>query len=263
MFFLKKLISAVLMPMPVCLAAIAVGLALLWFTKRQRAGKIVATAGFGALLLLSYGVVADLLAVPLENDHQPLLVAGSADSPDDARARQARWIVVLGGGHSYDPELPPNSQASVAALARLVEGVRLKKQLPAAKLIVSGAYGAPHPSHAKVLASIAETMGVARADIVLEERTYDTHDEAMAVRNLAGAGTPVILVSSATHLPRAAALFRKQGLAPLPSPADFVSVDAPGVDVGSFFPDAGPLTVVQRSWHEYLGTIFSKLRGQI
>lgn len=263
MFFLKKLISAVLMPMPLCLAAIAVGLALLWFTKRQRAGKIVATAGFGALLLLSYGVVADLLSVPLENDHQPLLVAGSADGPDDARARQARWIVVLGGGHSYHPELPPNSQAGLAALARLVEGVRLKKQLPAAKLIVSGAYGAPGPTHAKVLASIAEGMGVARADIVLEERTYDTHDEAMAVRNLVGGNTTVILVTSATHLPRAAALFRKQGLDPLPSPADVVGIDPPGVDVGSFFPDGGAMFEIQRAWHEYLGMIFSKLRGQI
>ena len=43
-----------------------------------------------------------------------------------------KWIVVLGGGHVSDPSLPANSQINPAALARVVEGVRLYKAIPGA-----------------------------------------------------------------------------------------------------------------------------------
>src|SRR5688572_14386025 len=137
MFILKKLISAFLLPVPLCLTTIAVGLALLWFTKRQRAGKIVATVGLGLLTLFSYGGVARLFLAPLEEDHPPLLVEGAPTNPAlDAKARQARWIVVLSGGHAFDRRLAPTAQLGAPTLARLVEGVRLKRQLPDAKLLV-------------------------------------------------------------------------------------------------------------------------------
>src|SRR3954451_24945921 len=99
---LKKIVSAFLLPMPIFLAVITLGLCLIWFTRRQRAGKVLATAGLAALTLFSYSPVSDLLLAPLEDDFRPLLVEGRPDATD-ARARQARWIVVLGGGHSADP----------------------------------------------------------------------------------------------------------------------------------------------------------------
>jgi uncharacterized SAM-binding protein YcdF (DUF218 family) len=108
MFIIKKLLSAFMMPMTLGLGIVAAGLILLWFTRRQRAGRIVVTVGFGVLTLFSYRGVADLFLTPLEHDFHPLLVDGRSD-PLDARARQARWIVVLGGGHSLDSTLPPTA----------------------------------------------------------------------------------------------------------------------------------------------------------
>ena len=58
-------------------------------------------------------------------------------------------------------------------------------------------------------------------------------------------------------------LLRKQGLDPVPSAADYGALDPPGVGLGTFFPSSGSLAKVERALHEYLGMLFSKLRGQI
>jgi uncharacterized SAM-binding protein YcdF (DUF218 family) len=260
MFIIKKLLSAFLTPMPICLLLLALGLALLWFSRRQHAAKVLLSVGAGLLALLSYGGVSQLMVAPLEG-YRPLLVPGFPDARD-ARARQARWIVVLGGGHTLAPGLPPTSQLHPNTLARLVEGVRLKRQIAGARLITSGGFGSDGVPHAQVVARAAEILGLTRDEIVLAPNTFDTVDEARFIHALVGAD-PFILVSSASHLPRAVRLFRKQGMSPLPSPADFVSLDTPGVTIGSFFPSAGSLAAIEHASHEYLGILFAWLRGQI
>jgi uncharacterized SAM-binding protein YcdF (DUF218 family) len=258
---IKKLLSAFLMPMTLGLGIVAVGVILLWFTRRQRAGRIVVTVGFGLLLLFGYGGVADLFLAPLEDDFQPLLVTGRS-APLDARARQARWIVVLGGGHSLDARLPPNTELNESTLARLIEALRLKRMLPQAKVILSGGFGGNGLTHADLLAGAAVELGFPREDLVLEKGTFDTADEARLISVTVGAD-PFILVSSASHLPRAVSLFRKQGREPLPSPTGYGAIDNPGVDVNSFFPSASGISKLERAWHEYVGRVWSRMRGQL
>jgi uncharacterized SAM-binding protein YcdF (DUF218 family) len=261
MMIVKRLISSFLMPMPVCLGIVAAGVILLWFTNRQRAGRWLVTAGLGCLTLFSYTGVANLFIRPLENDYRPLLVEGQRQ-PLDARARSARWIVVLGGGHSIDRHLPANTELTESTLARLVEALRLKKQLPATKLILSGGFGRDGITHAQLLADTAVELGFSRDDLVLEQRTFDTADEARFISALVGTD-PFILVSSASHLPRAVALFRKQGRDPIPSPTGFNVIDVPGIDLGALFPSSGGIGKLERAWHEYIGHIWSRTRGQL
>jgi uncharacterized SAM-binding protein YcdF (DUF218 family) len=147
-------------------------------------------------------------------------------------------------------------------LARLVEGLRLKRQLPQAKLILSGGFGRGALVHADVLAGAAVAMGFPREDLVLEKRTWDTADEARLISATIGAD-PFILVSSASHLPRAVALFRKQGRDPLPSPTDYAVIDTPGVDLTDFFPSGNGVAKTERAWHELIGRTWSKMRGQL
>jgi uncharacterized SAM-binding protein YcdF (DUF218 family) len=260
MFIVKKLLSALLTPMPICLLLLTVGLALLWFSRRQRAGRVLVAVGTGLLILLSYSGVSRRVVAPLEG-YRPLLVP-DAPGAHDPQAGQARWIVVLGGGHTLAPGLPPTSQLHPNTLARLVEGVRLKRQIPGARLITSGGFGSEAVPHAEVVARAAEILGLTRDDIVLARDTFDTVDEARYIHALVGAD-PFILVTSASHLPRAVRLFRKQGMSPLPSPADFISPDTPGISIGSLFPSAGSLAATEHATHEYLGILFEWLRGQI
>jgi len=258
--FFKKLVSSFLMPLPVCLGIVAAGVLLLWFTRRQRAGRWLVTIGLALLTLFSYSGVANLFIRPLENDYHPLLVEGRTD-PLDGKARSARFIVVLGGGHFLDRQLPPNTELSEMTLARLIEALRLKRQLPAAKVILSGGFGRDVLTHARLMADTAVELGFSREDLVLEQRTFDTAEEARFISALVGSD-PFILVSSASHLPRAVALFRKQGREPLPSPTGFTTVDVP-VDMGDFFPTSSGISKLERAWHEYLGRVWSRMRGQL
>src|SRR5438552_1886007 len=164
MFTVKKLISAFLMPMPLCLGVLAAGLILLWFTRRQKAARLLLTAGVALLVLVISTGAARLLVHPLEG-YPPLLPPGGNSL--DARALSSRWIVVLGGWHAETTGLPPTSQLGTT-LARLVEAVRLKHRIPGARLVLSGGFGSGGVTHADVLAGAAEILGVPRTDMVLE-----------------------------------------------------------------------------------------------
>lgn len=67
LFTLKKVIGGMLLPLPLMLLIIGVGLALLWFSRFQKTGKVFISVGWLALLLLSLQPVSDHLLRPIEN----------------------------------------------------------------------------------------------------------------------------------------------------------------------------------------------------
>ncbi|MCJ7818734.1 MAG: YdcF family protein, partial [Syntrophales bacterium] len=173
-----------------------------------------------------------------------------------------KWIVVLGGGHVSDPSLPANSQISPAALGRVVEGVRLYKVIPGSKLLLSGGAVFDPVPEAAVMAQVAGLLGVKPEDIVLESDSRDTAEEAEIIAKLIGR-KKFFLVTSAAHMPRSMALFRKRGLQPIPAPADFRAPNTQSFEPGSFFPGVGSLGQTQTALHEYLGLAWAWLRGAI
>ena len=102
MFVLKKIVTLLLMPMSLCLGVLGIGILLLWLRRRIRAAKIVLTLGFLVLTALSFSAVADQFIKPLETWYPPL--------SDTGTLKDVKWVVVLGGGHTSNPELPPNAQ---------------------------------------------------------------------------------------------------------------------------------------------------------
>ena len=167
MFLFKKIVPLFFFPVPLCLELLLLGLALLWFTRRQRAGKILVSAGAGLLLILGYSFVPDLVLRPLEQKYPPVadLTAGQA-GPNAAQA--GKYIVVLGGGHTSDPKLPVTSQISAESLYRVLEGVRLYKAGLGRKLILSGGEVFNPVPESQTMSRIALIMGVNPPDIILE-----------------------------------------------------------------------------------------------
>src|SRR5438876_8311543 len=127
MFLLKKILSPLLLPVPLCSALLIFGLIILWSGRRQKAGKLLVSTGALLLVLLGYGMSTRWLLMPLERRYPPVLIATSVTSQD---AQPVKWIVVLGGGGVYSSQLPNPSQLSNASLARLIEGIRLQRQIP-------------------------------------------------------------------------------------------------------------------------------------
>jgi uncharacterized SAM-binding protein YcdF (DUF218 family) len=260
LFALKKFISFWLMPLPFCLTLLIAGACLARSAKRAKFGRRLLTAGIVLLLLFSNKVVSQWLIKPLETRYPAMPELHDPASLPAALA-SCRYVVVLGGGHSDTPWLPSTLKLSASSLGRITEGVRLLNALPEAKLLVSGPPFGVNPSHATVLTQSAQAFGVSRDRILYIDNARDTEDESNAVKKLAG-DAPVALVTSAWHMPRAAALFRHAKVNALPCPADFKG--RPNVDFRWTDCD-WDVESLERSTcgvREYIGYLWIWLRGK-
>jgi len=254
MFLLKKIVSPFFYPLPLCVEILLLGLILLWFTRKQKTGKIFVSIGVILLVALSHSAVTDRLLGPLEYQYPPVksLVPVS----------DVKWVVVLGGGATSDTRLPATSQLSEGSLARLVEGIRLQRTVPGSMLILSGGGAFDSVPNARVMADVALAIGVKEEDIIPESLSRDTKDEARLIQKIVG-GDRFILVTSASHMPRSIALFKRLGMEPIPAPTDHRVKEPQGLSPGLVFPSADNLFKAKKAFHEYLGLAWAKIRGQI
>jgi uncharacterized SAM-binding protein YcdF (DUF218 family) len=261
MFVVKKIVSLFFYPVGLCLTILILGLVCLWATRRQRLGKGLVTLGTMLLLLFSTPLISSWLLVPLEQRYPALLHPETVSwGPEDSTF--SKWIVVLGGGYASDPRLPANSQISTAALGRVVEGVRLHNATPGSKLLLSGGVVFDPVPEAQVMAQVAVLLGVKPQDMVLESNSRDTAEEAKIIAKMIGR-EKFILVTSAAHMPRSMALFRRCGLQPIPAPTDFQAPPSQSSAPFRFFPRAESLGQTKIAVHEYLGLAWAWLRGAI
>ncbi|MDN5681781.1 MAG: envelope biogenesis factor ElyC, partial [Ewingella sp.] len=151
-FILKKVVGGLLLPLPFLLTIMAVALVLLWFTRWQKAGKVCFLLSWLALALLSLQPVADALLRPLESTY-PTYRANSA--------QPLKYVVVLGGGYTYNPDWAPSSNLINNSLPRVAEGIRVYRENPGSKMIFTGGKAIGNPvSTAEVAAKVAISLGV-------------------------------------------------------------------------------------------------------
>jgi uncharacterized SAM-binding protein YcdF (DUF218 family) len=251
MFIMKKIVSRFLFPLPLSLEFLFVGLFLLWFTRRQRAGKALVTCGAMLLVGLSNSFTSNALLRPLERRYPPLVVAHIGPSAPDVS-----FIAVLGGFADKDPDVPATSHISPDLMVRLTEGVRLHREIPGSKLILSG-----WNDSAEGMAKMAEALGVSAEDILPLPGPRDTEEESQQIAPIVGPQR-FILVTSASHMPRAMGLFRKRGLQPIAAPTDHIA-PRHRLEFDDLVPDGYQLFKSQTAFYEYLGLAWETLRGKI
>jgi uncharacterized SAM-binding protein YcdF (DUF218 family) len=260
LFWLKKVISYWLMPLPVCIVLVVAAWCLMRSEKRARLGRRLLAAAALLLLLLGNVTVSTWLVRPLEGLYPALPeFQSAAEIPPELAS--CRFVVVLGGGHGDMPGLSSTNKLWPPSLGRIAEAVRILHFLPDARLIVSGPGDGTHPTHASVLAQAAVSMGVDRSRIQMIDTARDTEDEAHAVKALVGEAK-VALVTSAWHMPRAAALFRDARVHALPCPVDYSAKPTPGLDLHDFGWDVESLERSTHAVHERLGLLWLRLRGK-
>jgi uncharacterized SAM-binding protein YcdF (DUF218 family) len=98
--------------------------------------------------------------------------------------------------------------------------------------------------------------------VILESLSKDTKDEARLIKNIVG-NDRFVLVTSASHMPRSMALFKKLGMQPIPAPTDYWVKERQGISPAMFFPSSNGLRKAERAFYEYLGLAWANLRGQI
>ena len=247
LFGLKKLLGGLLMPLPMVIIGLLLGCFLL-FRRRTSAGCWVLSASIGVLYFCSIPIVSNSLARPLE-DAFPKYAGQAVES-----------VVVLGGYHRSDERRPVSALLSSTSMVRLSEGIRLHNLNPGSTLNLSG-YGGNDPiSNAEAMARVAQAYGVLSDSINIEETPKDTAEEARVwAQQLKG--KQVVLVTSATHMPRAMYLFEQAGMRPLPAPTNFRSSEPELTYWRNWLPSASALDLTRAAWHEYLGLGWARLRA--
>ncbi|HZF69462.1 ElyC/SanA/YdcF family protein [Sulfuricurvum sp.] len=246
MFFLKKAFSSFLMPFP--LFFILIGLSFFFWRRGSiRRAKTFLFVSLAWITLFSYSPFSSLLLLPLESTYQKI----------DSSHISAHYIHVLGSGHITNLAIPLESEIEPPSLIRDIEGITLYKQNPGMKLIFSG-YAKNDPvSNARKNAQLAITLGVNPTDIILLDTPKDTYEEALAVKKII-CNDPLILVTSASHMPRANAIFHKVGISTIPAPTDFLVKKEEDLFQ---LPSGGGLIRSERAFHEYFGLIWGRLSG--
>ncbi|MCG8709046.1 envelope biogenesis factor ElyC [Brenneria sp. 4F2] len=251
LFIAKKVIGGLLQPLPMILLLMGIGLLCAGFTRWQRGGKTLILISWLTLALISIQPVSDRLLSPLETRY-PTWQPGQP---------KVDYIVVLGGGYTYNPDWAPSANLISNSLPRVTEGIRLYQANPGAKMIFTGAAAQGNPvSAAKTAALVAESLGVPAQDILTLDTPRDTAEEAVSTAKVVGE-RPFLLVTSASHLPRAIRFFQAQGLRPIPAPANQMAITTALNLWEKILPSAYWLSHSERAWYETLGMIWQRLNG--
>jgi uncharacterized SAM-binding protein YcdF (DUF218 family) len=178
-------------------------------------------------------------------------------------------VVTLGGGERV-------SQHDLLGFAegdggsRLLTAIQLARSGKAKTLVLGGSCDSPpnqpNVPSMKVVQDWVADWGVVSGHVVTNLGfCRNTHDEAVAFRKLAQnqGWTNAILVTSAIHLRRALALFKKQGLDVTPVAADFQVYGVPQVSSSSPFPHVNRLFLLALYMHEKIGWWVYRARGWV
>ncbi len=170
------------------------------------------------------------------------------------------YVIVLGASYTPDPRLKPGQMLSETATMRLVEGIRVHRQLPGSRLVTSASGKYSNYTQAEAMRDAAVALGVDPDSIHIQTDPTNTCEEARAFVRDHGTGTRVVIATSATHMRRAMMLFEQQGALPVAAPTSFVRKQNP-VESFSFddwLPALDNIEGLERAIKEYAGYIWDK-----
>jgi uncharacterized SAM-binding protein YcdF (DUF218 family) len=214
------------------------------------------------LLVCGNGWVTSALIRHLEQEYLPRQPVPTADA-----------ILVLSGG--VLGRIPPRPTVEIGEAGdRILYGAELFRQRKAPQIICTGnvATGgvAPRPAAAE-MAELLAMLGVPSQAIVKEVQSENTHEHAINVCPLLRDRKigSVLLVTSAMHMPRSVATFRRlcSSVDFIPAPTDFRAPQS-GRSVWyrqlvGLIPTPRNLLDFSDAAHEYLGIAYYRLRGWI
>ena len=208
--------------------------------------------GFLVLYLFSIEPVPNYLLKPLERKH-PL--SEGSDLKADA-------IVVLSG--DVRKRVFPRSDIEVGG-NRVLKAIRLYKSGAAPIIVMTGGSGDffdPSFKESVLMRDLAIEFGVPKEKIIIETESRNTRENVVYTKQLLDKINVkrVILVTSAFHLPRSCALFKKVGIDVVPMGTDFYVTDEK-YDPFSFVPSPGNLSLSSTAIKEYAGILVYWLMG--
>ena len=230
------------------------------FRNRKRVSRICFWLAVAILMVCGNGWLVGGLTKHLEWQYLPPNPVPLADC-----------IVVLSGG--VLSRIPPRPTIEVAAAGnRVLYGAHLFRQGKAPLIFCTGnvATGgiATRPA-AEDMAELLELMGVPKEVILKETKSENTHEHAINLFPLfkEHGFKRVLLVTSALHMPRSIATFRRlcPGIEFIAAPTDFQATEKIPkpwyYGITGFMPTPRHLVAFSEVTHEYLGVVYYRMKG--
>ena len=250
-FFFKKLVGNLLSPLPIVVLLMIYSCYLLHKQKHIKQIKRTIYTATLILIITSSTLIANQLLRPLEelypvyNDH--------LETVDN--------IVVLGCYNRNDKARPKLDNIHDCSMSRMVEAIRLSIVYPEANIIVSGGdkpKDADLP-HGEVVKNALISLGVKGSRILAVNGSKDTREESINLRSYL-LGKENLLLSEATHLKRAVALFNAQNVKVVPVPSRYMTSSENDFNVYNITPNANAVKTFERLIYETLGNAWVAIR---
>ncbi|WP_027172874.1 YdcF family protein [Methylobacterium sp. 10] len=256
MFFpLSKLIYFVITPSNFFILIGLVGCVLMFGGWTPRLGRGLVLLGFAGLFLGGLLPLAAWITLPLENRFPRFADDGAP----------VTGVIVLGGAVETQTTLARGQLSVNDAGERQIAFADLARRYPQARLLFSGGsglLGTDGTSEAEIVSRFADTLGLPRTRMILEDRSRNTHENARFSADLVKpvAGERWLLVTSAWHMPRAMGCFRQAGFDVTAYPVDYRTMGwGDAWKLKSFASDG--LLVLDLVVKEWIGLIVYRLAG--
>jgi uncharacterized SAM-binding protein YcdF (DUF218 family) len=239
---------------------IVLGLAIanLWRRRHEsRRRLLLVTVTFAALVVLNLPGTGYLALGTLEW-HYP---------PDGLESDDAETIVVLSGSLMPADSVRHRVELGDDTLVRCVHALDLYRRSGPRPVLVSGGRvdpNMPGPTLARAMAGFLRDSGVKDSDLIMEEHSRTTYENAVeSCRLLRGRGiTKIVLVTEAYHMYRAMRCFEGQGMEVVPSACHHRATQF-RFRLADFLPSPSSARNCQVVVHEWLGVVWYRLRGRI
>lgn len=245
LFAIKKLFSLLTQTIPAGLFLILLA-SILFRRAPHIAQKIIVTIS-AVLIALSSPMISNYMTSYLELQYAEL-----SSPPQDTK-----YVAVLSGGSHRESTRLPSVILSPIQLTRLAEAVRLWRLTPNAEFITTGAPFGRSISSADAMAEIAIWFGVPDSKIIRLTRPRDTESEIQEIADLVGT-EPIVIASSASHLPRIAMLASEHRLAVTLAPAEWMTTDT---QPQWWRFSSSSLLNTDRIIHEYVGMLVHRIKA--
>ena len=236
------------------------GLLVLSLLVKRRQGLARALVGTSAalLLLLGWQPLPDLLVRQLEQQYPEI--------PPQADLQNYVGMVLLGGSTEASYVATAHVQPLLNdAAERMTAPLAMLRRNPHLRVVYTGggtSRGAGFISEAQRAKVFFDSVGVAGSTVAYESASRTTHENATLAAQLPGVDITQrwLLVTSAWHMPRSMATFRRAGWNVTAYPVDFrTGATTPWTEYGL----VSALRTWQLALHEQLGVLAYRLSGRL
>lgn len=256
MFFpLSKIVFFVITPSNFFILIGLLGCLLLFTQAGWALGRGLAILGFVGLVAGGLFPLSAWILLPLENRFPAFADDGAP----------VTGIIVLGGGLMTTISAERDQLTVNAAGERQIALADLARRYPKARLLFSGGSGSIKDgtiSEAGTIGRFADTLGVPRDRLILEEGSRNTRENARFSAEIVQPkpGERWLLVTSAWHMPRAVGCFRKAGFSVTAYPVDYRTAGPrDAIRFNTFALDG--LLELDLAVKEWIGLVVYKLAG--